>query len=209
MKNIVKLALSGIVLYNLVPETKSRHKPKLPEKENLTFENPYVIEEPEISLALYGELTGEPHYYKIDSKEEFDFYVGILTPLLKSEEDTKDSQEGSLDPKNKVYFKILDEDKNEITFEGYQTGILKDHKWVPWYEEYGKQWYWTGPQIGKEFKHDDKFKDYNEGEYYIKVFNEENKGKYSLAVGDQEKFSIWDIFKLPSILPKINKLWEE
>jgi hypothetical protein len=139
MKNIVKLALSGIVLYNLIPETKSRHKPKLPNKKNLTFENPYVIEEPEISLALYGELTGKPHYYKIDSKEKFDFYVGILTPLLKSEEDTKDSQEDSLDPKNKVYFKILDEDKKEIIFKGYQTGILKDHEWVPWYEEYGKQ----------------------------------------------------------------------
>jgi hypothetical protein len=103
----------------------------------------------------------------------------------------------------------LNENKEEILFPKYPTGILDDHQWTEWYEPYGKQWYWVGPEIGQNFKHVEDYKDFKEGIYYIKVFNQKNEGRYSLAVGDQEKFSFFDILGIPFILPKINKLWDE
>ena len=43
------------------------------------------------------------------------------------------------------------------------------------------------------------------GNYFIKVFNKNNKGNYVLATGDIEKFGFLVIAKMPIIMPKINK----
>ena len=69
----------------------------------------------------------------------------------------------------------------------------ENFEWAPWYEEYGKQWYWNGPEIGQNFASNKVFK---AGTYYIKVFNNTNIGQYILAVGDIEKFSLTDIVGL-------------
>jgi hypothetical protein len=42
MINIVKLSLGGVILYNFLPKAHSRHKPKLPNINNLTEENPFM-----------------------------------------------------------------------------------------------------------------------------------------------------------------------
>ena len=48
------------------------------------------------------------------------------------------------------------------------------------------------------------------GNYFIKVFNKNNKGNYVLATGDIEKFGPFVIAKLPFILSKVNKkFWDE
>ena len=60
---------------------------------------------------------------------------------------------------------------------------------------------------GVKFKSNNTF---SAGDYFIKVFNENNKGNYVLATGDIEKFGPFVIAKLPFILPKINKkFWDE
>ena len=77
--------------------------------------------------------------------------------------------------------------------------------WSPWYEEYGKQWYWNGPEIGQNFASNKVFK---AGAYYIKVFNDTNTGQYILAVGDIEKFSVTDIVGLIFSMGKIeDEFW--
>ena len=43
---------------------------------------PHQVVYPEISKAYYSKLTGEAHYYKINSKKEFLFYAGILSPKI-------------------------------------------------------------------------------------------------------------------------------
>ena len=91
----------------------------------------------------------------------------LIITKLKSENEFSD-------PKNKVYFTILNENKEEKVFPKYPTGILDDHQWTEWYEPYGKQWYWVGPEIGQNFKHVEDYKDFKEGIYYIKVFNQKN-----------------------------------
>lgn len=188
----------GAAILGSTLASKSRHKPVISEEENLTKENPYVIDEPEVSLALYGSLKGEDHYYKIDSDKDFNLYIGILTPKL----------DGESEPKNKVYFQVYDKDFNEIKFDNYPTGIVKDHKWTEWYERFGRKWYWVGPEVGTDLNKPIGL--YPKGEYYIKVFNENKKGNYSLAVGYKEEFSLWDTFGyfFSGLSKKLDKFWE-
>ena len=147
--------------------------------ENSTYppEAPYEIEEPEISKAIYSTLTGDPHYYRIQSDIDFDFYAGILAAKI---------GECALD--RKFSFEVLDSE-----FHSINVADGENFEWEPWYEEYGKQWYWNGPEIGKNFLSD---RVYKAGTYYIKVFNKTNTGQYIMAVGDIEKFSFTDIVGL-------------
>ena len=109
-------------------------------------------------------------------------YVGITVPKID-------------DNIKWISLEVYDQNNNLI-FE--EDG--KNYPWKAWYEPYARDWYWIGPQIGthnnKEFKESLKLE---EGTYLIKVFNDDNQGSYSLAVGDieffganiLEKISIW------------------
>ena len=90
------------------------------------------------------------------------FYASILTPKI-----------------NETYISLSIDvfDKNNIL-------IFKadgsNFNWVPWYEPYARDWYFKGPEIGKnvgkEFKTSINF---NAGTYYIKVYNENTLNAYS------------------------------
>ena len=146
------------------------HQPKLI-KYSPSSNEPHDVTEPEISKAYYGKLGGEAHYYKIKSETEFSFYVGITVPKID-------------DNIKWISLEVYDQNNNLI-FE--EDG--KDYSWKVWYEPYARDWYWIGPQIGthnnKEFKESLKLE---AGTYLIKVFNDDNQGSYSLAVGDIEFF---------------------
>ena len=157
------------------------HQPKLI-KYSPSSNEPHNVINPEISKAYYGKLNGDPHYYKIESDTEFSFYVGITIPKID-------------DNIKWISLEVFDKDNNSIF---YEDG--KEFEWKAWYEPYARDWYWIGPQIGthndKEFKKSLKLEP---GTYVIKVFNNDNAGSYSLAVGDIEffganlfeKISIW------------------
>ena len=166
------------------------HKPVLNENSTYPPEAPYEIEEPEISKAIYSTLTGDPHYYRIQSDIDFDFYAGILAAKI---------GECALD--RKFSFEVLDSE-----FHSINVADGENFEWEPWYEEYGKQWYWNGPEIGKNFLSD---RVYKAGTYYIKVFNKTNTGQYIMAVGDIEKFSFTDIVGLLFSMGDIeDKYWD-
>ena len=57
------------------------HQPKLINY-SPTLDNPHQVIDPEISKAYYGKLSDEPHYYIINSEEDFLFYTGILSPKV-------------------------------------------------------------------------------------------------------------------------------
>jgi hypothetical protein len=134
-------------------------------------EAPYEIAEPEHSKAIFAELAGQPDFYRITSERAFDFYAGITVakvegcPLVTT---------FSLD--------VLDAAGRRI--DGRDAGAAP---WRPWYEEFGKTWYWLGPEIGADFK---ATRQLPAGTYYLKVHNAANKGRYVLAVGDQERFGL-------------------
>ena len=152
------------------------HQPKLINY-SPTIDNPHVVIFPEISKAYYSKLTGQPHYYVINSEDDFLFYTSILSPKI-NEEPSRFSLE------------VLDGDQNIV----YKVDGL-DFEWTAWYEPYARDWYWKGPEIGvesgKEFQTSFTI---DAGTYYIKVFNESNTGHYSLAVGEAEFFgsNLWE-----------------
>ena len=169
----MKILIFLLVFY---PLSIFAHQPKLINY-SPSFDNPHEVIYPEISKAYYSKLEGEPHYYKINSESDFLFYTGILSPKI-----------------NENYkwlsLEVLDENKVVIyKAEG------KDFVWKAWYEPYARDWYWKGPEIGTE--RNEEFKTsftISAGTYYIKVFNEDNTGHYSLAVGEAEFFgsNLWE-----------------
>ncbi|MEC7596507.1 MAG: hypothetical protein VYD29_05225 [Pseudomonadota bacterium] len=166
------------------------HKPVLNENSAYPPDAPYEIENPEISKAIYSTLSGTPHYYRIQSNVSFDFYAGILAAKI-----------GECALESKFSFEVLDSEFHRI-----DLADGENFEWTPWYEEYGKQWYWNGPEIGKNFLSD---RVYKAGTYYIKVFNDTNTGQYIMAVGDIEKFSFTDIVGLLFSMGAIeNQFWD-
>ena len=133
--------------------------------------------EPEISKAYYSQLTGKPHYYIIESEKEFLFYSSILTPKV--------------DESNIwVSIDVMDNEENLI-FQADGSNF----NWTPWYEPYARDWYWKGPEIGKESgKEFQTSFPVESGLYIIKVYNDQNVGHYSLAVGEAEFFgsNLWE-----------------
>ena len=177
MKKFVLL----IIFFSISFSYTLAHQPKLI-KYSPTSNEPHYVVEPEISKAYYGKLIGEPHYYKIESDSEFSFYAGITIPKID-------------DNVKWISLEVFDKNNNSIFFEDG-----RNYSWKAWYEPYARDWYWVGPQIGthndKEFKGSLKLE---AGNYIIKVFNDDNQGSYSLAVGDIEFFGT-------SILEKIS-IW--
>lgn len=166
------------------------HQPVVAERASYPAEAPYAIAEPEISKAIFGELNGEPQYYRIVSETPFRFYAGITAPRI----------EGC--PLETWFsFEVLDGDFRPIaTLDG------EDFEWWPWYEEFGGNWYWIGPEIGEDFKATE---EYAAGTYHIRVHNEDNQGKYVLAVGDIESFPIDVIARTMITMPGINaRFWD-
>ena len=166
------------------------HKPVLNKNSTYPPDAPYEIENPEISKAIYSTLSGNPHYYRIQSDVNFDFYAGILAAKI-----------GECALESKFSFEVLDSEFHRI-----DLADGENFEWIPWYEEYGKQWYWNGPEIGENFLSD---RVYKAGTYYIKVFNDTNTGQYIMAVGDIEKFSFTDIVGLLFSMGDIeNEFWD-
>ena len=152
------------------------HQPKLINY-SPTLDLPHKVNNPEISKAYYGKLTGKAHFYKIESKKDFLFYTGILSPKINE---------------NYKWFSIdvLDENNNII----YKADGI-NFEWKPWYEPYARDWYWKGPEIGTDINKEFKISfSMNAGTYFIKVFNKDNFGHYSLAIGEAEFFgsNLWE-----------------
>ena len=147
------------------------HQPKLI-KYSPSKDSPHEVINPEISKAYYAKLKGEPHYYRIKSDKDFLFYTSILSPKVND---------------NNIWLslEVLDENNNIV----YQADG-SEFKWEPWYEPYARDWYWKGPEIGGEISETGFKKSFSisAGTYLIKVYNNENIGSYSLAVGEAEFF---------------------
>ena len=152
------------------------HQPKLITHSS-SFDKPHEVIFPEISKAYYGQLTGEPDYFVIKSEKDFLFYTSILSPK------TSDTYK---------WLSLEVQDGNgDILYKADGSKF----NWTPWYEPYARDWYWKGPEIGintgKEFQTSFPI---SAGTYYIKVFNDDNLGHYSLAVGEAEFFgsNLWE-----------------
>ncbi len=69
-----------------------------------------------------------------------------------------------------------------------------NYHWTKFYEEFAGNNYLKGPEIHENL---------SEWLYHIRVYNKDNKGKYSLAVGDMESFPPSEVINVLSTLPRI------
>ncbi len=166
------------IIFFLISGSIYAHQPKLINY-SPSEDNPHQVIYPEISKAYYGKLTGSAHYYEVISEKNFLFYAGILSPKI-----------------NETYawlsIDVIDANDEVI----YQANGL-NFDWEAWYEPYARDWYWKGPEIGGDTNLDTGFKksfQMDKGRYLIKVYNNENIGNYSLAVGEAEFFgaNLWE-----------------
>jgi hypothetical protein len=142
----------------------SAHQPRLEVGQNATYENAIVVENPEISQAFYGKLSGSPNCYKITSDKPFKLYINILVPASPGIS------------ANLVSAEVLNSSGESILL---LNGT--DAQWEPYFEEFGGDYYLKGPEATKNLP---------SGTYYVKVFNSNNQGKYAIAMGDIESFPI-------------------
>ena len=157
----------------------SAHQPRLELGVNSSIANPIVIQNPEISQAWYGNLNGQPDYYKISSTKPFELFVNILVP--QSPGISSDF----------VSAQVTDSSGKTIAMlGGNQTS------WTPMFEEFGGDYYLQGPTFDQNV---------SAGTYYIKVFNQNNTGKYSLATGAIEAFPPYESLKALFTIPLLKE----
>ena len=152
------------------------HQPRLVMNVNTSKQNPIVIDNPEISKAYYGQLKGNPDYYQIVSDKPFNLYLNILVPNIPVERERVFSVE------------VTRNDEKILLLNG------TTYTWEEYFEEFAGDSYLTGPEASFET---------DEGTYLIKVFNSENTGKYSLAVGEIESFPADEMLKTLFLLPSL------
>jgi hypothetical protein len=155
------------------------HQPRLVIGANASIENPIVIMNPEISQAFYGELKGQPNYYKITSDKPFKFYINLLVPASPGI------------PPDFISAELLDSSgKTLMLINGTNS------TWEPYFEEFGGDNYLKGPETRDNL---------SAGTYHIKVFNNNNQGKYNIAVGEIESFPIDESLKALITIPLLKE----
>jgi hypothetical protein len=157
--------------------TASAHQPRIVYQQQIPQTNPILIKNPEISQAFYAELKGQPEYYKIISEQEINLYVQILSPKI-------------TDAKKDFSVEVIN-DTNVIELLNGPDSI-----WTEFYEPFVGDSYWRGAQFSQQVP---------EGEYLIKVYNQDNIGKYVLVVGQAESFPLNETIKLFVSLPQLKQ----
>jgi hypothetical protein len=154
------------------------HQPILVMDVTSSEANPIIIENPEISRAFYSELTGTPEYYKIVSSEPFTLYIGLLVP--------------DVSPYNKSIFSadVISDEKILFSLSG------SDAQWSPFFESFAGDYYLQGPEIKKSVP---------AGNYTLRIFNENNSGRYSLAVGERDAFGLSEILNAIVLVPQLKQ----
>jgi hypothetical protein len=155
----------------------SAHQPRIVYQQQMPQTNPVIVRNPVISQAYYAELKGQPEYYKVISDKEFNLYVQILSP------------------------RITDARKDfsaEIVKDSHVLTVLNGsaYKWTEFYEPFVNDSYWMGPGFSQKEP---------QGEYQIKVYNSDNRGKYVLVVGQAESFPLNETLKMFVSLPQLKQ----
>lgn len=157
----------------------SAHQPRLEVGVNSSMSNPIVVQNPEISQAFYGNLNGQQDYYKITSDKPFKLYVNLLVP--QSPGISSDFVSAQITNSSGKTIALLNGTNSE---------------WMPIFEEFGGDYYLQGPEFTQNVP---------AGTYYIRIFNANNTGKYSLAVGDIESFPPDESLKAIILIPLLKE----
>ncbi len=165
------LLFLGLLIFFAMPLTASAHLPRIVNQDST------VISDPETSQAFYGELNGKAAEYIINSDKDFNLYLNILVPELANR-----SGRYSVN-----VFQTKDGSEELIAF--IDAASIK---WEEMWEEFGRDYYLKGPEFEKQV---------GAGSYRIMVSGNEDMGKYVLAVGKVEKFTLIETLKVYYTIP--------
>ena len=143
------------------------------------------IEDPEISRAYYGELTGFPHTFEITATKPFVLYAQVLEPDIDGVENNHSGI-------------IIKERENGRGVEEVARLRSREASWESFYEPFGADRYLKGGQFEKEVA---------AGVYRIEVSTPVNKGKYVLSVGKIEDFSDVGYFETVANIYKVKQFF--
>lgn len=177
-RNLILIAGLILVLF-LSLGALSAHQPRLDTETYVSIENPIIVDNPEISQAFYGNLKGTSAYYQINSDKPFKLYLNLLVP-------TSPGQGGEF-----ISAQVTDESGKVVMFLNGTNST-----WTPYFEEFGGDYYLKGPEATLEVP---------AGTYNIKIFNSQNQGKYSLAIGKIESFPVNEALTALLTLPLLKE----
>jgi hypothetical protein len=141
-----------------------------------------LVPDPEVSKAYYGKLDGRPQTYIIRSSRPFALYVNILVPDIPGQQKDVSAVIARNDPAEKVM----------VFLDG---GAFK---WTRFFEPFGHDTYWMGPEYKAQVA---------PGEYRVIVSSARNDSKYSLAIGELERFDYIETVNALRLIPRIKRGW--
>jgi hypothetical protein len=167
--SILVIAIIFSILF-IIPIA-SAHLPRIVTNNAIT-----VISDPGISQAFYGNLTGQPAVYTLNSDSTPELYIQILLPDLPN----PDFRTLAVLTQNNTIISVLDG---------------STYNWTSWHEDFANDDYWQGPNITITAS----------GNYTITVTNTNNLGKYVLVIGNKESFPPVEMIKALMIMPQLKE----
>jgi hypothetical protein len=197
MKN--RLLTSLLLLITLIASTKVAfsHTPLKPDGENDSLEDALVIPDPTKSWTLYRELheAGEVEYFRLELGTGERFYVSIYTPRNEEPEFSPSlvvmGPDISAGPQPPELVEVPP---------GYSATMLHVQRPErPEYEPFTPASYYYLASFDMEAQED--------GVYYFAVFDPSHEGRYGVAVGYRETFTLIEWLLIPFDLVRIHQ-WE-
>ncbi|MFB5599665.1 MAG: hypothetical protein ACE5SW_05490 [Nitrososphaeraceae archaeon] len=199
------------ILFSLVLENVEGHKLlEVSSNDNIKFEYSIPIPNHTISWAIYQKLGGDDgnaKFYKFQNQQiNSSLYAQVSIPLI-DEYKTFAPSLVLLEPQVNRYnnsISMIDNHSNHTNTNNLPFEILENYRILLkadyqgsasssiFYEPFTQTSYWERQEIRTQLQ--------NLGTYYIAVYNENNasitEGKFVLAVGEVEDFSLLDFFIL-------------
>ncbi len=161
-----------LLLILLIPGIAMAHQPRIVEGTQIT------VEDPEVSKAYYGKLSGEPHTFHVTSDTRFTLYAGLLVP----------DREGQQKDVSAVIV-VPSQENPPVAF---LDGI--NFEWKPLYEEFGADHYFLGPEFQKQV---------SAGSYDIRVGSKDMNSRYVLVIGETETFPLMETLNAMTTIPRL------
>ena len=152
----------------------SAHQPRI------VTGNQVSVIDPEISKAYYGQFSGQPVIYRIESSNSFHLYVNVLVPDIVGQK--------------KNVTAVITRDGDIAHPVAVLDGFSVD--WKPFFEPYSHDRYFQGGEYRAEV---------GPGMYEVRVTAPYSIGKYVLAIGETESFTAPEIVNALTIVPLIKK----
>jgi hypothetical protein len=191
--------IAFLLLLTLLASTRAAwaHTPLKPDGENDTLEDALVIPDPTKSWTLYRELheAGEVEYFRLELGAGERFYVSIYTPR---------NEEPEFSPLLVVMGPDIPPGPQPPEFvevpQGYTASTLHvERPEEPEYEPFTPASYYFLASFDMEARGD--------GVYYFAVFDPSREGRYGVAIGYRETFTLTEWLLIPFDLVRIHQ-WE-